>query len=445
MSNLFHQKNVIVLGLAKSGLSTALFLLKSGANVTVSALKKDILDSDLKLLEDLGAYITFGEHPLDLLTHNIDFIVKNPGIPYSIPFLMEAKLKNIPVYSELEITHTFLKDTIAITGSNGKTTTTMLLQKVINLEKDCITCGNIGRPLSDVILQNDNNKTLVMELSSFQLKGTESFKPNIAILLNINESHLDYHKTLNDYVSSKAMITNNQLSTDTFIYNFDDVIIKEIALQTKANTIPFSTETYCENGASIKDGFIYYMGEKFMNIQEVALPGKHNLQNILATLIVAKLHNISDNHIKKVFKTFSGVEHRLQFVTELNGRKFYNDSKATNIPAAHNAVSSFSTSPILIAGGLDRGNSFEEFVPTLKRCKTVFVYGQTSDKIIETAQTHNLSYVRKVGSLSEAVTEAYQSSTMEDIILLSPACASWDQFKSFEERGEHFIQCVRNL
>jgi len=445
MNKLFNKKNAIVLGLAKSGLSTALFLLKSGANVTISALNNDVTEKDVLELEKLGAQLIFGEHPLDILDNEVDFIIKNPGIPYSIPFLIEASSKNIPVYSELEITHSLLEDTIAITGSNGKTTTTTLIQEIVNLEKDCITCGNIGRPLSDVVLKNDNNKTLVMELSSFQLKGTTSFKPNISILLNINESHLDYHKTIDDYIKAKAMITKNQQDSDTFIYNIDDPIVNLIAHTTSAKVVPFSTDHYYEFGASIKNDWIYYMGEKFMNTKEVALPGKHNLQNILAALIVAKMHSISDKNIKKVFKSFSGVEHRLQYVTTVNNRKFYNDSKATNIPAANNAVSSFGSPPILIAGGLDRGNEFDEFIPTLKKCKRVFVFGETASKIVNTATKYNLNHVVKVSSLKDAVTFSYESSEMNDVILLSPACASWDQFKSFEERGNHYISYVNQL
>lgn len=445
MNKLFNEKKAIVLGLAKSGLSTALFLLESGACVTISALNNDISEEDLLELETLGAQLIFGEHPLEILDNEVDFIVKNPGIPYSIPFLKQATAKNIPVYSELEITHSLLEDTIAITGSNGKTTTTTLIQEIISLEKDCITCGNIGRPLSDVVLKDDNNKTLVMELSSFQLKGTTSFQPNISILLNINESHLDYHKTIDDYIEAKAMITKNQQENNAFIYNADDPIVNSIAHATSAKIIPFSTDHYYEFGASIKDGWIYYMGEKFMNTKDVALPGKHNLQNILAALIVAKLHNISDRNIKKIFSVFSGVEHRLQYVTTVNNRKFYNDSKATNIPAAHNAVSSFDSPPILIAGGLDRGNAFDEFIPTLKKCKQVFVFGETASKIVDTATKYNLSHVVKVASLKDAVTFSYESSETNDIILLSPACASWDQFKSFEERGNHYISYVNQL
>ncbi|MCU7667189.1 UDP-N-acetylmuramoyl-L-alanine--D-glutamate ligase [Bacillus thuringiensis] len=445
METMFKNKNVIVLGLAKSGFSTALLLLKSGANVIISALKKDINDSNIELLHTLGAKIIWGPHSIELLNNNIDFIVKNPGIPYSIPFLIESKKRNIPIYSEVEITSPFLKDTIAITGSNGKTTTTTLIQNILSLHKDTIACGNIGRPLSDVVVKGEQDKTLVMELSSFQLKGTRTFKPFISIFLNINESHLDYHKDMNDYVLSKSMITKNQTADDFLIYNIEDPILRDVATTTNANTIPFSTDNFNTEGACVKEGWIYYKGERFMETNKVALPGIHNLQNILSALIVAKLHNIPEDSIKHVFATFSGVEHRLQYVTTIKNRKFYNDSKATNIPAANNAVLSFEHSPILIAGGLDRGNSFDEFIPTLRKCKAVFVYGQTADKIVNTATDHQLNHVFKVNSLEEAVVKSYEESSDKDIILLSPACASWDQFKSFEERGNQFISYINQL
>lgn len=445
MDNLYQHKNVIVLGLAKSGFSTAMYLLKAGANVIISALKNDVNDRDIELLHILGAKIIWGSHPIELLDREVNFIIKNPGIPYSIPFLLEASKRDIPIYSELEITSPLLNDTIAITGSNGKTTTTTLIQNIISTQKEAISCGNIGRPLSDVILKGDHEKTLIMELSSFQLKGTKSFKPLISVLLNINESHLDYHKTLEDYVQSKSKITKNQTSEDYLIYNIEDAIIRKVASMSNATTIPFSTKSFFTEGACVENGWIYYQGNKFMQTKDIALSGKHNLENILSALIVAKLHHISDDNIKQVFSTFSGVEHRLQYVTSIKNRKFYNDSKATNIPASHNAVSSFEHSPLLIAGGLDRGNEFDEFVPTLKICKYVFVYGETADKIVQTAKQHNLSHVFKVSSLEEAVFKSYEHSCEDDIILLSPACASWDQFTSFEERGNQFIAFVNQL
>lgn len=445
MEHIYTNKNVIVLGLSKTGFSTALYLLNQGANVTVSTLENDIDEDNLNYLMSRGVKVIFGPHPLDIITHQIHYIIKNPGIPYHISFLQKAEQFNIPILTEIELVSAELNDIIAITGSNGKTTTTSLVHAVLSKEKESIVCGNIGRPLTDVFLKNEQNKLLISELSSFQLKGTTSFRPKIAILLNIDSAHLDYHKTIEDYIDSKAQITVNQTDEDFFIYNAESAILHEIAKSTSAKTIPFSTEKFLSEGASTQDGKIYYQGKFFMQTSEVSLPGNHNLENILAALIVGKLHDIPDESIREVLSSFEGVKHRLQFVKSIDGVKFYNDSKATNVKASSNAIKSFDSPPILIAGGLDRGDTFENFVPFLGKCKNVVVYGQSAQKIKDVAEHNSLHNVSISENLENAVKSAYELSSAGDVILLSPACASWDQFKNFEERGNLFIDCVNQL
>lgn len=443
----FYHKKVLVLGLAKSGVAAATLLHKLGAFVTVNDFKPLEENEEAQHLLQLGITVICGGHPLELLDDGFEYLVKNPGIPYTNPMVIRAKELNIPILTEVELAYLVSEaPIIGITGSNGKTTTTTLILEMLNQESPrALVAGNIGKVASMVTPTAKKDEIIVMELSSFQLMGIRKFAPKIAVLTNIFDAHLDYHSSKEEYVWAKAQITVNQTADDYLVYNEDSDLVKKIASKSKANLIPFSTSKELINGAYIHSDSLYYKSEWIIDIKDIVLPGNHNLENILASIVVAKLQGVSNEAIVQVLTTFKGVEHRLQFIGTKNGRKFYNDSKATNILATQKAISAFSKPVILIAGGLDRQNSFDDLVPYLKNVKTLVVYGQTKGKLKEAGLKAQVQTIIEVDHLTLAVKEAYEHSFENDCILLSPACASWDQFKTFEERGNIFIHAVHML
>ena len=361
--------------------------------------------------------------------------------------IQEALKKNIEIITEVELAYRISEAPfIGITGTNGKTTTTTLIYEMLERGgKKPLIAGNIGTVASGVAQEATAENVIVIELSSFQLMGIQTFRPHIAVYLNLFDAHLDYHGTKEEYAYAKAQITRNQTETDFFVYNASQEHTKKAAEQSNAVSIPFSSETINEKGAYTKDGFIWFRDEKIIALDEVALPGKHNLENILSAVAAVKLYGVSNEAIQYVLKTFRGVTHRMQFVEEINGRKFYNDSKATNILAASAAISSFKSPLILLAGGLDRGNDFDELIPLLTHVKAMIVFGQTAEKLTKTAQKAGITVIKHVDNVAVAANEAYKLSESGDTILLSPACASWDQYKTFEERGDMFMNAVHKL
>ncbi|EZH67152.1 UDP-N-acetylmuramoyl-L-alanyl-D-glutamate synthetase [Bacillaceae bacterium JMAK1] len=449
MMDQLQGKYVLILGLARSGEAAARLLIKHGANVVVNEYKPKEELNNVEALEALGVTFVTGGHPPHLLEQNPSFIVKNPGIRYDNPIVLGAIHKNIPVVTEVELAGEILKGTlIAITGSNGKTTTTKLIEEMIAADhKNAFLAGNIGLPACEVAEKVHEDDYMVTEVSSFQLKGTVNFKPEVAVLLNIFDAHLDYHGTKDDYVDSKANVTAFQDATDVLVYNLDDPTVNEIAKRSKAKALPFSLQYTLANGVGLDEDkkVILVDGEPIIAIDKIVLPGMHNLENILAAIAVATTCNISKEAIAHVLMSFSGVEHRLQFVKELNGRRVYNDSKATNILATDKALRAFNEPIVLIAGGLDRGNEFDELVSSLTSVKALITYGETKEKLRRAGQTAGVSSIGLHETIEEAVEEAYEVSDEGDVILLSPACASWDQFKTFEERGEAFLKAVEAI
>jgi len=335
---------------------------------------------------------------------------------------------------------------IAITGSNGKTTTTTLIGDMLkNSEKTPIVAGNIGTVFSEVAAESTEKDILVAELSSFQLMGTERFKPQISVFLNLFEAHLDYHGSIDEYGKAKAKITENQDSSDYVIYNADDERVSHLMNKSKAQHIPFSVTKKYDGGVYVEDGALYFQDQKVIDLSEIVLPGKHNLSNIMAAVAASLLAGATLKQIHQVLTSFPGVKHRLQYVGEFKGRRFYNDSKATNILATNAALSAFEQPVILLAGGLDRGNSFDDLLPSLKNVKAIVTFGQTADKLAETAEQAGIETIKRADNVEDAVPLAYSLSSEEDVILLSPACASWDQYKTFEQRGDMFINSVHKL
>ena len=449
--NVFEHKRVLVIGLAKSGVAVAKLLLHQGAMVTVNDRIPLEENPDAKSLIEEGIRVLAGSHPVDLLEEHFDFVVKNPGIPYHNCMVEAAMKKGIPVYTEIEIAYQLLEGLIiGITGSNGKTTTTTLASLMLKEsfpEREVYAAGNIGIPLSQLAEQSTKEDIYVSELSSFQLMGIDQFKPKIACMVNIFSAHLDYHGTREEYIKAKLQLTKNQTEDDYLVYNADyPELITFIEGHTKATLVPFSRNNVLEFGACVKDRYICFNGEKVIPVSTIQVPGTQNVENVLAAVAIAKLAGATNEGIQKAVQKFHGVKHRTQFVKEVNKRRFYNDSKATNIIATQTALRSFTNqSVILIAGGLDRGNGFDELVPDLTAVSGIVLYGETKEKLQEAAKVADVPVIEVVNTLEEATKKAYAISKEDDIILLSPACASWDQFKSFEIRGDEFIQVVENL
>ncbi len=444
---LYAEKLILIVGLAKSGLAASKLLQKLGAKVVVNDQKPLEENVQASELQQLGIEVICGGHPLDLLDRNFDLVVKNPGIPYSNPLIQGALSKGISVVTELEIANMISEaEMIAITGSNGKTTTTTLIYEMLkNSHREPLIAGNIGTVASEVVQLATKGNIVVTEVSSFQLMGTENFHPKVAVFLNLFDAHLDYHGTKQEYGKAKAKIFANLTDDDYCVINEDDPEVMELAAGVNGKKITFSVKKVVDNGAYILDNHIYYRGEKIIPIEKIVLPGVHNLENIVAAVCAAKITGAKTKQIVDVLSTFTGVMHRTQFVTTLNGRKFYNDSKATNMLATKVAVSAFNQPVILLAGGLDRGNEFDELIPTFEKLKGIVLYGATAQKLAVAAKKAGLTFIEIVNNVNEAVNVAYEHSKSGDVILLSPACASWDQFKTFEERGDTFIEAVYNL
>lgn len=442
-----QHKKVLVLGLAKSGVAAAELLNKLGAFVTVNDSKPFEQNPDAQELLQKGITVICGRHPEDLLDEGFELVVKNPGIPYSNLIVADAMKRGIPVWTEVELAYLISEAPfIGITGSNGKTTTTTLIFEMLqNGQKNPLIAGNIGTVACGVAENAVEENIIVTELSSFQLMGTEKFKPHIAILTNLFNAHLDYHGTFENYAEAKFGITRNQDENDYFIYNADQPEVVEYAMRSKAIKVPFTLKGRTEDGISADDTTIYWQGKPILERAIIALPGKHNLANILCAVAACVLVNCDIEKIKEVLTSFSGVRHRTQFVREWNGRKIYNDSKATNCLATKSALDAFQQPIVLLAGGLDRGHSFEDLRPSMDHVVAVVAFGETGLRFVEFAKSCGVKQTIIAQNVEDAVSYAAPMSKEGEVILLSPACASWDQYDSFETRGDLFIDAVMKL
>lgn len=446
----YENKKVLVLGLAKSGFSAAKLLHELGALVTVNDGKPFDENPEAQELLSLGVKVIAGSHPIELLDEEFSLMVKNPGIPYSHPFVQKAQELGIPVITEVELAYEVAEcPIIGITGTNGKTTTTTMTGLLLNagdLPGTARLAGNIGYPASSVAQEATADDKIVMELSSFQLMGITDFRPHVAVVTNIYEAHIDYHKTRKEYVKAKWHLQQNMTEKDYLILNWNQEELRELSKKTKATVLPFATEQKLPKGAYSLDGSIYYNQEKIMDITELGVPGSHNVENALGAISVAKLYGISNEAIKNALHHFHGVPHRTQYVGEFQGRKFYNDSKATNILATKMALSGFQLDQlVLIAGGLDRGNSFDELIPALKGIKALITFGETQNRLAEAGKKAGIPVIKAAENAEAAVPIALELSEEGDSILLSPANASWDQYPNFEIRGERFMEAVNKL
>ena len=446
---MFQGKKILILGAGRTGTGIAKVLHKIGAKVIVNdGGDKKNLEKDIRAFEQLGIEYVIGEHPLSLLEPKPDFIVKNPGIPLEIPFLQECLHRNIPIYTDIELIDSLNEaPLVAITGTNGKTTVTSFIGHMFKTAdfKTAIG-GNIGVSIAESIYKVDLD-VIVAEVSSFQLECTKRFKPKASIITNFSPDHLDRHKTFNNYVNQKKKIFANQDDGDFTLLNYDNETCVSISQETKGKVYWFSAYREVPRGAYIDgDDIIWADGdvkEKICSAQEIRILGSFNQENILSGVIIGKLFSIPNETIKEAIRSFNGVEHRLEFVDEINGVKYYNDSKATNTDSTIKALSSFDDSVIILLGGYDKGEDFSQLSSLLKKkAKKIVLFGATGERIKGYLNTVEYSNYNQVKTFEEAVRLAQSLAEVGDTVLFSPACASWDEFKNFEQRGHFFKELI---
>jgi len=443
-------QRVLVVGLGKSGVASALFLKSRGARVTVSDSKPEAeLHNEILLLLEHGITVETGGHG-DRTFRGQDLIVVSPGVPVDAPMLVQARNQGEQVIGEIELAARFLPGPIAaITGANGKTTTTSLAGEILAAGKiPVLVGGNIGTPAISFVEQATPQTWIVLEVSSFQLETIVDFRPHIAVILNITPDHLDRHRTFTNYVNAKARIFENQRADDFTVLNADDATTAALHDRTRAQIIRFSRKKEIENGAFVRNGAIFFRDGKhqteIMLQSEIPLKGAHNLENVLAAICVGMLAGCPPQAIRQAVQNFKAVEHRLEFVAKVAGVDYYNDSKATNVDATIKALESFPANIHLILGGKDKGSDYSVLNDLLRaRVKRVYTIGAAAAKI--ESQIHGAAEIDHAETLEGAVKHAAASAVPGDIVLLAPACSSFDQFQNYEHRGQVFKEAVRSL
>ena len=444
-----RNQRVLVVGLGKSGVASALFLAERGARVAVSDAKtEEQLPNEIPLLLDHGISVETGQHG-ERTFRDQDLIVVSPGVPFDVPQLVHARERGIHVIGEVELAARFMKGRIlAITGSNGKTTTTALAGEIISADgRATLVGGNIGKPAITLVDRSTDNSWVVLEISSFQLETVETFHPHIAVVLNVTPDHLDRHRTFENYAAAKARIFENQTPSDFAVLNADNAPCVAMVSQTKAEVRWFSRLGEIKSGAFVQDGRIMWRDNhgdrEIMPLSEINLKGAHNVENVLAGVCVGMLAGVEPALIRRAVAEFKAVEHRLEYVATVRGVDYYNDSKATNVDATMKAIESFPGGIHLILGGKDKGSDYSVLNPLLReRVKRLYTIGAAAAKI--EAQVQGPEIV-SAGTLEAAVRRASEAATAGDIVLLAPACASFDQFDSYEHRGQVFKELVRQL
>lgn len=446
-------QKVLVAGSGISGIAAAKLLLAKGGEVVLYD-GNDKLDAEKikkNFDEDAKVSVVLGElKRTDLL--GVELSVISPGIPLDAPFVTVLDEAGVPIWSEIQLAYHCAKGKLAaITGTNGKTTTTALTGEIMRSFYDSVfVVGNIGEPYTAHALETEESSVTVAEVSSFQLETIMDFRPNVSAILNITPDHLDRHKTMECYTQVKESITKNQKDGDTCVLNYDDTVLREFGETLKINVVYFSSREKLKKGYYLEDGKIVYNdGSKvteIVDISELKLLGRHNHENVMAAVAISMNMDVPLEKIQEVIRKFEAVEHRIEFVTERFGVKYYNDSKGTNPDAAMQAIKAMSGPTILIAGGYDKHSEFDEWIESFDgKVRYLVLIGQTRDKIAECAKRHGFTDIMYAEDLLEAVQVCASYANPGDNVLLSPACASWGQFKNFEERGTKFKEYVRGL
>ncbi len=433
---------VLVIGNAKSGNAAARLLNRHGYEVTLTDMKTV---ADKEELEALGIHVVDGGHPDFLLHENYAFVVKNPGIKYTVPIIRYFTEHHIKIYTEIEIAGWFTSKFHygAVTGTNGKTTITSMLYECLKQNGHARVAGNIGTPLSELALHEESEELdVALELSNFQLLGIEKFHPRVSVVCNLAPDHLDYMATVEEYYESKLRICMNQQGDDWFLRNVDDPIVMKYAKNIDCEIIDFSLVRQ-DVDLYVKEGSAWLRGQKLFDLDDLKVVGMHNVSNAMIASSMAVKMGVSFEHVRKALSAFKGIEHRIEYVGEKNGVRFYNDSKATNTQAAAIGLASFAKNILLLAGGHDKGIPFDELHDYDERVKCCLAFGETKEKIAAQFTRSKLCQ-----TMQEALHEAWSMSEPGDVILLSPACSSYDQFDNYEQRGDLFkaeVQTILNI
>lgn len=453
----FNKRSFTILGAGRSGIAAAKLLKKHGAKVYLSdgGSRESLIYLDENDLKREGIEFETGNHSERV--YEADTIIKSPGIPPDSAVIENAVKRGIKIYSEIEAAFYFCKaPVIAVTGTNGKTTTTVLTGEIFkNAGKKTFVCGNVGTAFSEIAESADKDSIVVLEVSSFQLNDIETFRPKVSIMLNVTPDHLDWHENFENYINAKFNIMKNQKAGDTAVINYDDRALREKAERMKKDAAFFSIRENLKKKGVTKGGYadkgsiIYFddkagTEEEVMQIKDINIRGSHNLYNSLAAIITARAFEIRNEIIRQTLKEFKGVEHRIEFVREIEGVGFYNDSKATNVDSLTVALESFEGNIILILGGREKDNDYGKVEELISRkVNMILAIGESKDKI----ENHFSKKVKviKTGSMKEAVEKAFQNSGRGDTVLLSPACKSFDMYNNFEERGKDFKSEVNRL
>lgn len=447
---MFLKQKILILGMARSGYEAAKVLIERECDVVLNDSKsEDKMNKDqVEELRNLGVRLIFGSHPDDLLDDSFDFLIKNPGVPIDHIYVEKARELGIEVINEVEMAYRLLPEDvtlIGITGTNGKTTTTTLTYEILKeaFGDRVHLAGNIGFPLCSFLKKLKKDDIIVMEVSCQQGENLKEFRPHIALFTNLTEAHIDFMKTYEHYKMVKSKMFYNQKEEDVAILNIENEDVLEVTKNILSTTKYFSSKNEV-NGCYIKEDAIYYYGEKVLNTADVFIKGRHNLENVMASIMISKEFGVSDDVILSVISTFKGVEHRLEYVDTVDGVKYYNDTEATNIKCTQIALSSFKEPQILILGGLERGQNFEELTPYIGGVKAIVGIGQCRNRVLEYGTSIDKpTYIFE--TLKEAFPKCVELASSGEVVLLSPASASWDQYKECEERGGEFKEYVSML
>ncbi len=457
MIDLIKGKKILVIGMARSGLAAVQLLAEMGAAKIIAADRKqaeEMLEETARLNRYPAVEVVTGGTSPELVTPELAMVIKSPGVPPDLEVIKRAESMQIPVYSEVELAYAFLKaPLIGVTGTNGKTTTTSLIAAM--LKEACfdpvVAAGNIGNPLCGLVGSIGAQGFIVAELSSFQLENIDRLRPLVAVFLNFGEDHIDYHKDLEKYFAAKARIFENQLKSDYAVLNASDDRVASLAGQYKSRVLWFDTGPV-EKGIGVSEGHVTLFNpgcapRPICPVNEVSLPGEHNLENALAASAAAWAAGADPDAIAVVLRSFKAIEHRLEFVATIDGVDYINDSKGTNPGSTMKALQSFpGRRKILIAGGKERGSDFRELAVMIAgEVNSLIVYGETRDRLIRSVEQAGFENYHTSADLEEAVKKASQLSEPGDVVLLSPACASWDMFPSYEVRGDLFKKLVRDM
>ena len=447
---MFENKKVFILGLARSGFAAAKYLIKHNNEVILNDGKdEEKLDKNqIEELRALGVKLVFGSHPDDILDESFDYLIKNPGVPIDHKYVLKARELGIEVINEAEMAFRLLPPgvkLIGITGTNGKTTTTTLTYEIMKAyykEKVFLT-GNIGYPMTDLLGKVKSGDIIVMEVSCQQLENMSKFKPNVALLTNFSPAHVDFFKTYENYKRVKTKLFQNQTNEDVAILNAENEESLNETKDIKSTKKYFSSKKKVD-GTYLEGNDIYYNGEYVLSRNDIKIAGMHNVENVMAATTIVKEFNVPSEVIKEVVSNFKGVEHRLEFSGEVNTRRFYNDTEATNIKCTQIALSSFDQDTFIILGGLERGQNFEDLTPYMKNVKGILAIGTCRDRVKEFGDKLGIPTIVHE-YLKDGFKELYDMSTPNSVILLSPGSASWDQYKECEVRGAEFKALVKEL